>query len=151
MGHAGSNNDAGGGGGASGRDGGRDGSWTDPTSEAARAALLLLAELPAHLKAIDAGLGDERLDGVRDVARVVRGALEHAISPDVKEAARKLLSELDKGGAIAPLREQVAPLVALCREAMDQSRSRATGVPPAGPRPPGDFPDPPRADGEGSP
>lgn len=106
--------------------------------DAARAVLTLFAELPARLRELEAGMDRERLDGVRDVARLVKDTLSDSTSPELKAAAREILRTLDASRELAPLRAELAPLVALCRKAMEK-HSHAHGPksgPEAGPREP---------------
>ncbi len=96
-------------------------------SDAARAVMSLFAELPTRLRELEAGLDRERLDGVRDVARLVKETLYDSTSLEFRRAAREILGTLDNSRALAPLREELSPLVALCREAM---RRHTPGEPP---------------------
>jgi len=88
--------------------------------DAARAVLTLFAELPTRLRELEAGIDRERLDGVRDVARLVKETLHDNTSPELKAAAREILGTLDASRALAPLRAELAPLIALCRQAMEK-------------------------------
>jgi vacuolar-type H+-ATPase catalytic subunit A/Vma1 len=99
--------------------------------DATRAVLTLFAELPARLRELEAGMDRERLDGVRDVARLVKETLHDSTSPELRAAAREILSTLDAS-------RELAPLVALCRKAMEKHAHapRPKSGPEAGPKEP---------------
>ncbi len=106
--------------------------------DATRAVLTLFAKLPARLRELEAGMDRERLDGVRDVARLVKETLHDSTSPELRAAAREILSTLDASRELAPLRAELAPLVALCRKAMEKHAHapRPKSGPEAGPKEP---------------
>jgi hypothetical protein len=100
--------------------------------DAARAVMILFAELPTRLRELEAGLDRQRLDGVRDVAKMVKETIHDGTSPELRQAAREILGMLDNSRTLAPLREELAPLVALCRDAMKRTAPGGPTRPDAG-------------------